>query len=106
MVHTFSQLPGQVFASLLLLSSLSLSSLQAAEKDNQADHIKTDAGDLVIHPVYHATVMLEWNGKTIYVDPVAAEKRLKGFPKADLILNLRKPTRPGPRAPARLRGPS
>lgn len=86
MAHIFPKIPGRVFAALALLSSLFVFSGHAAEKDQPADHLKTDAGDLVIHPVYHATVMLDWNGKTIYVDPVAAEKRLKGFPKADLIL--------------------
>ncbi|HUR45520.1 MAG TPA: MBL fold metallo-hydrolase, partial [Candidatus Saccharimonadales bacterium] len=30
--------------------------------------------------------VLEWNGKTIYVDPVGGTKRFTGFPKPDLIL--------------------
>ena len=32
--------------------------------------VPTDNGDLVIHPVSHASFVLGWNGRTIYVDPV------------------------------------
>jgi len=41
---------------------------------------------LIIHPVNHATFVMSWNGKTIYVDPVGGGKRFDGLPKPDLIL--------------------
>jgi len=53
------------------------------------DHLPTSAGDVVIHPLYHASTFLSWNGKAIYVDPDddgAYESTYQGLPKADLIL--------------------
>jgi L-ascorbate metabolism protein UlaG (beta-lactamase superfamily) len=51
----------------------------------QADIIQTDSGDLRITPINHASVELEWQAKTVYVDPVSAGN-YTGLPKADLIL--------------------
>ena len=53
------------------------------------DHLMTAAGEVVIHPLYHASLVMSWNGKTIYSDPdddPAYESRYAGLPKADLIL--------------------
>ena len=50
------------------------------------DHLATTNGDLVIHPVDHASFVMSWNGKTIYNDPVGAATRYTGLPRADLIL--------------------
>ncbi len=53
------------------------------------DHLATTNGDVVIHPLYHASVVLSWNGKIIYSDPdddAAFESRYAGLPQADLIL--------------------
>jgi L-ascorbate metabolism protein UlaG (beta-lactamase superfamily) len=50
------------------------------------DHLATSAGDLVIHPVNHASFVMSWNGKMIYNDPVGASSLYSGFAKADLIL--------------------
>jgi L-ascorbate metabolism protein UlaG (beta-lactamase superfamily) len=55
-------------------------------QNSASDKIATDNGDLIIHPVNHASLVLEWNGKTIYVDPVGGTKRFAEFPKPDLIL--------------------
>jgi L-ascorbate metabolism protein UlaG (beta-lactamase superfamily) len=49
------------------------------------DYLGTDDGNVLIHPVRHGTLVLLWNGKTIYVDP-AAGGAYSGLPKADLIL--------------------
>jgi L-ascorbate metabolism protein UlaG (beta-lactamase superfamily) len=48
------------------------------------DHLTTTNGDVVIHPIYHASFVMSWNGKTIYNDP-APPGSFAGFPKADLI---------------------
>jgi L-ascorbate metabolism protein UlaG (beta-lactamase superfamily) len=48
------------------------------------DHLATTNGDVVIHPVYHASLALQWGSKLIYVDP--ANNSFAGLPKADLIL--------------------
>ena len=50
------------------------------------DHLVTSEGDVIIHPVYHASVILGWNGTTIYVDPGDSASRFTGLPRADLIL--------------------
>lgn len=52
----------------------------------EADMIPTSKGDLKIVPIEHATFILEWNGKSICVDPVGAPERLKAFPAPDVIL--------------------
>src|SRR5262245_51669627 len=33
------------------------------------DHLVTTNGDVVFHPLYHASFVMTWNGKTIYNDP-------------------------------------
>jgi L-ascorbate metabolism protein UlaG (beta-lactamase superfamily) len=48
------------------------------------DHLTTTNGDVSIHPVDHASFVLQWNGLWIYNDPVGGS--YAGIPKADLIL--------------------
>ena len=50
------------------------------------DNIVTDDGDVVVHPVNHASFVMSWNGKMIYNDPVGAATLYQGMPKADLLL--------------------
>lgn len=53
------------------------------------DHLVTTNGDVVIHPLYHASLVLSWDGKIIYSDPddeAAYEPRYAGLPQGDLIL--------------------
>jgi L-ascorbate metabolism protein UlaG (beta-lactamase superfamily) len=53
------------------------------------DHLATTNGDVVIHPLYHASLVMSWNGKIIYSDPddaTAYESRYAGMPQGDLIL--------------------
>jgi L-ascorbate metabolism protein UlaG (beta-lactamase superfamily) len=50
------------------------------------DHLVTAAGDVIIHPVNHASFVMSWNGKTIYNDPVGSSTLYASFPRADLIL--------------------
>jgi L-ascorbate metabolism protein UlaG (beta-lactamase superfamily) len=45
----------------------------------------TAAGDVKITPIYHAAVMIQAGGDTIYIDP-APPANIKGLPTADLIL--------------------
>ena len=48
--------------------------------------IATDQGPLIIHPVEHATFVIQWNDETIAVDPVGGASRFEAFGKADLVL--------------------
>ena len=53
------------------------------------DHLATTNGDVVIHPLYHASLVMSWNGKIIYSDPdddPFYESRYAGMPKGDVIL--------------------
>ena len=50
------------------------------------DHIMTDAGDLAIQPIAHATFAMAWNGSTILVDPVGGADPFQDLPTPDLIL--------------------
>ena len=50
------------------------------------DHLVTDAGDVVFHPINHASFVASWNGKMIYSDPVGGATPYAGLAKADLIL--------------------
>ena len=52
----------------------------------EQDVIKTNAGDLTITFISHATLMFSFEGKIIHVDPVGREADYAGMPKADIIL--------------------
>ncbi len=49
------------------------------------DHLATTDGELIFQPRGHATVILSWQGKTIYVDPTNSVA-FTDLPKADLLL--------------------
>lgn len=50
------------------------------------DHLATAQGEAVIRPINHASLVLGWNGRTIYVDPVGGAALYAGLPRADLVL--------------------
>ena len=50
------------------------------------DHLVTTAGDVIIHPVNHASFVMQWSGRMIYNDPVGGAAPFNGIAKADLIL--------------------
>jgi L-ascorbate metabolism protein UlaG (beta-lactamase superfamily) len=60
--------------------------VRAEEKPLSGDRIATNNGDLVIHPVNHATFVMQWNGRNVYVDPVGGGKPFADLPKPDLVL--------------------
>lgn len=49
------------------------------------DHLATTNGDVVFHPIVHASFVMSWNGKMIYNDPTNASL-YANFPRADVIL--------------------
>jgi L-ascorbate metabolism protein UlaG (beta-lactamase superfamily) len=59
--------------------------LRAETLNKQADVIKTSQGDLKITPLYHGSVMLEFGGKVIHVDPWSRGD-FTDIPQADLIV--------------------
>ena len=58
----------------------------AQEKKLSGDEVPTDKGVLVIHPINHASFLMQFDGKTIYADPVGGAKPYTGLPKPDLVL--------------------
>ena len=51
-----------------------------------ADTIKSNDGDIIIQPILHGTLVLQWNNTTIYVDPYGGVDLFKGIAAPDLIL--------------------
>lgn len=67
--------------------SLSMSACKSAPEETlSGDVIPTSRGDLVVHPVNHATFLMSWTGKMIYVDPVGGTAPFQGLPAPDVIL--------------------
>jgi len=49
------------------------------------DHFATAKGDLAVTPLQHASVLFEWHGQTIYVDPPTQAVADAALPKADVV---------------------
>lgn len=76
-----------IAAAVVLLCGMAFAASRGAEKEGlSGDRVPTSQGDLVVHPVGHASFLMQWNGKTIYVDPVGGATAFAGLPKPDLIL--------------------
>jgi L-ascorbate metabolism protein UlaG (beta-lactamase superfamily) len=52
----------------------------------QADVEKVRGGDLTIQPVTHATMVLSYQKKNIYIDPTGGAEAFKGLAAPDMIL--------------------
>jgi L-ascorbate metabolism protein UlaG (beta-lactamase superfamily) len=73
----------------LLLVSLLLPSVVvfgAATPNRQTDVLQTSKGALRITPLFHGSVMLEFGGKIIHIDPWS-QADYSGIPQADFILS-------------------
>lgn len=75
-------------AALTGLALAPTTAFRAFAQDNHQDALMGDmmAGDLTVHPVNHASLVLSGGGKIIYADPVGDDARYTGLPKPDLIL--------------------
>ncbi len=60
--------------------------LTLAVSATAAETLATSAGELVINPINHASMVLQWNKLTIYIDPVGGAAKYAAFPKADWVL--------------------
>ena len=70
-----------VFFAAALLGCMTFSAAYAADEPAlSGDQVPTKNGMLVIHPIRHATFLMRWNGKTIYVDPVGGAKAFAACP--------------------------
>ena len=59
--------------------------LQAAPSNRQVDVVPTSNGELHVMPIYHGSVMFEFGGRVIDVDPWS-QADFTGLPPADLIV--------------------
>ena len=82
-VISFNLNPAPMKPQLLLFTCSILFSMNIAA---QPDLVATDNGPLKISPIFHASMVLEWNGKTIYVDPYGGAERFSEFSAPDLVL--------------------
>jgi L-ascorbate metabolism protein UlaG (beta-lactamase superfamily) len=84
-------LPANRCKTILALSLLALIlgmgdvSTRAADKLT-GDVVPATGGDVIIHPLNHATFALAWGDKVIYADPVGGATRFDGLPRPDVIL--------------------
>lgn len=69
---------------VFLVLALSVNGLSA--KNHEKDNFKTSKGELAITFIGHGTLMMEFDGKVIHVDPVGGYADYSTLPKADLIL--------------------
>jgi L-ascorbate metabolism protein UlaG (beta-lactamase superfamily) len=51
-----------------------------------ADQMATAKGPLTVQPITHGSVVLTWNGKTIYVDPYGGAEAYAGLAAPDVVL--------------------
>lgn len=52
----------------------------------EPEFIKTAKGNLLIQPVLHSSIILQWNNKTIYIDPYKELDIYKKYPNPSLIV--------------------
>jgi L-ascorbate metabolism protein UlaG (beta-lactamase superfamily) len=74
---------------VLMITSLFTLAAAASGQDTgrpQFDEFSFDNQKLIIHFFGHASLMLDFNGVLIYVDPVSAYLSAANAPKADIIL--------------------
>src|ERR1700704_2397930 len=75
-----------LFVAVAVVSLLTLAALlHAATSNRQGDVMQTSQGELRITPLYHGSVMLEWAGKVIHVDPWS-QGDYTGIPQADMLV--------------------
>jgi L-ascorbate metabolism protein UlaG (beta-lactamase superfamily) len=67
-------------------AAAALSGASRAQTATTGDSYETDAGALVIHPVQHASFVMEAPGLVIDVDPVGGAALYEGLPRPGLIL--------------------
>lgn len=77
--------PGMALALCGLFSLHPAPAFAAAAPNRQTDLVETSQGALKITPLYHGSVMLDFGGKIIHVDPWS-QADYAGLPQADLLL--------------------
>lgn len=74
------------FFFILLVGICPCPTIIAAGPNLTGDRFDSEQGEIIVHPINHATFVISWSGKTIYVDPVGGAGKFEGLPKPDLVL--------------------
>ncbi|WP_055437350.1 MBL fold metallo-hydrolase [Lacinutrix algicola] len=53
---------------------------------NDKTNNESEISEVKFTPIEHATMIIEYHGKTIYIDPTGGKDAFKGLPKADFVL--------------------
>src|SRR5512140_81193 len=75
-----------------LFAAVAVLAVSTGAAMNKDDTIQTTDGVLQIHAVHHASLVLSWKGKHIFVDPAPVEQgadataEFKALPKPDVII--------------------
>ena len=59
---------------------------RANAQPTRPDTIATPKGNVIVQPVFHGALVLQWNGKSIYVDPYNGADAYSTLKKPDLVL--------------------
>ncbi len=71
--------------SLLLGIWVFLLGSSVAQKKFSKDTLHASSGDVIVTFIGHASLLLEWGERKIYIDPSSRQADLYQFPKADMI---------------------
>ncbi|MHA6689063.1 MBL fold metallo-hydrolase [Devosia sp. A449] len=71
---------------VLPIVSLGLGPVWAQQAALEGDAIPTADGDIIVHPVDHASLVLGFGDQVIYCDPVGGAERYAGLPAPTAIL--------------------
>lgn len=70
----------------MILLIAGLLSVGLAWAEPETDSIPVENGEVVVSHIGHGTLMFEYDGVVIHIDPVGREADYKELPKADIIL--------------------
>ncbi len=83
-MHKHAAIPRAAVALAAIVLSVS-AALYAASSNKQVDIVKTSQGELRVRPLFHGSVLLEFGGKIIEVDPWS-QADYTDIPPADMIV--------------------
>jgi len=66
-------------------SALASGAPAAPVSPRATDRFPTNKGELAVVPLEHASVLFQWHGEAIYVDPTASAVADASLPKADVV---------------------
>ena len=69
----------------LVAAALALAAIPCVA-GGQSDQIQSPTGDITVHPIEHASLVLTWSGRTVHVDPVGGAGLYEAFARPDLVL--------------------